>query len=164
MKKTTTTVPVYPAMPSVVLSSTFFSPLSLSLSLSSLPCRYCFFSPGKQRSSRLPAQDGAAPADRHAAASLTRGHLKVLLVDLLDVVKLLVVLRVLVALGLGGALLLHAGLGLRGSRTVLGGAQAQQISVMSAPGNLPIDSAKKAGEGNAENGCVGACSHVRVYE
>ena len=113
---------------------------------------------------RLPAQDGAAPADRHAAASLTRGHLKVLFVDLLDVVKLLVVLRVLVALGLGSALLLHAGLGLRGSRTVLGGAQAQQISVMSAPGNLPIDSAKKAGEGNAENGCVGACSHVRVCD
>ena len=45
--------------------------------------------------------------DRHAAARLTRRHLKVLLVDLGYAVNPFIVLQVLVARGLGGALLLH---------------------------------------------------------
>ena len=45
--------------------------------------------------------------DRHAAARLTRRHLKVLLVDLGYAINPFIVFQVLVARGLGGALLLH---------------------------------------------------------
>ena len=59
--------------------------------------------------------------DRHAAARLTRRHLKVLLVDLGYAVNPFIVLQVLVARGLGGVLLLHVRLDLLGDR-VRGGA------------------------------------------
>ena len=57
--------------------------------------------------------------DRHAAARLTRRHLKVLLVDLGYAINPFIVFQVLVARGLGGALLLHVRLDLLGDRIQL---------------------------------------------